>query len=156
MPGVTGTNFVLAPDYALSADQTRGLTFAALIFGIVALILVDRSRSLSIFRAISRPNRALAFVVPIVAAMLGLVMFWPRALDLFEFPPPSACISSRAPAGRAGHFSDARGVKAPVALGAALVSLPPRGGHTKKCFRKNHIALICVNASSCPKVQDYT
>ena len=76
---------MLAPDYALSADQTRGLTFAALIFGIVALILVDRSRSLSIFRAISRPNRALALVVPIVAAMLGLVMFRPRALDLFEF-----------------------------------------------------------------------
>jgi Ca2+-transporting ATPase len=83
--GVTGTIFVLAPIYALSADQTRGLTFTALIFGIVALILVDRSRSSSIFRAILRPNRALAYVVPMVAAMLGLVLFWPRALDMFEF-----------------------------------------------------------------------
>jgi Ca2+-transporting ATPase len=83
--GVTGTIFALAPNYDLTTDQVRGLTFAALIFGIVALILVDRSRSSSILTAITRPNRALAIVLPIVAAVLGVTMFWQPARDLFGF-----------------------------------------------------------------------
>lgn len=83
--GVTGTIFALAPDYGLSVDQVRGLTFAALIFGIVALILVDRSRSSSLFTAITRPNRALAVVLPIVGAVLAITMFWQPARSLFGF-----------------------------------------------------------------------
>jgi Ca2+-transporting ATPase len=63
------------------------LTFATLILGIVALILVDRSRSASIFTAILRPNRALAIVLPIVTAMLAMVLLWKPALDLFGFAP---------------------------------------------------------------------
>ena len=85
--GVSGTIFALAPSYGLSADQVRGLTFATLILGIVALILVDRSRSASIFTAILRPNRALAIVLPIVAAMLAVVLLWPPALEMFGFAP---------------------------------------------------------------------
>lgn len=83
--GVAGAIFMLSPRYGLSADQARGLTFAALIFGIMALILVDRSRSASIFMAILRPNRALAMVLPIVGAMLGVAFFWPAAMKLFGF-----------------------------------------------------------------------
>ena len=83
--GVTGAIFAMAPGYGLSIDQVRGMTFAALIFGIVALILVDRSRSASILTAITRPNRALAVVLPIVGALLGLTLFWQTARDLFGF-----------------------------------------------------------------------
>lgn len=82
---VTGLIFALAPDYGLSSDQVRAMTFAALIFSIVALILVDRSRSSSVLMAITRPNRALAIVLPIVAALLAVTQFWQPARDLFGF-----------------------------------------------------------------------
>lgn len=82
---VTATIFALAPGYGLTTDQVRGMTFAALIFAIVALILVDRSRSSSILTAITRPNRALAVVLPIVGALLAVTLFWPTARDLFRF-----------------------------------------------------------------------
>jgi P-type Ca2+ transporter type 2C len=82
---VTATIFALAPGYGLTTDQVRGMTFAALIFAIVALILVDRSRSSSILTAITRPNRALAVVLPIVGALLAVTLFWPTARDLFGF-----------------------------------------------------------------------
>jgi Ca2+-transporting ATPase len=83
--GVTAAIFALAPGYGLTTDQVRGLTFAALIFAIVALILVDRSSSSSILTAMTRPNRALMVVLPIVAAVLAVTMFWPPAIDLFGF-----------------------------------------------------------------------
>lgn len=83
--GVTATIFALAPSFGLSTDQVRGMTFAALIFGIVVLILVDRSRSSSILAAITRPNRALAIVLPIVGSLLAVTMFWQPARDLFGF-----------------------------------------------------------------------
>ena len=82
---VTATIFALAPGYGLEADQVRGLTFASLIFGIVALILVDRSMSASILTAVARPNRALAVVLPVVACLLAVTLFWQRARDLFGF-----------------------------------------------------------------------
>ncbi|MCB6180138.1 cation-translocating P-type ATPase [Rhodobacter sp. Har01] len=83
--GVTATIFTLAPGYGLTTDQVRGMTFAALVFAIVALILVDRSRSSSILTAITRPNRALAVVLPIVGALLAVTLFWQPARDLFGF-----------------------------------------------------------------------
>jgi Ca2+-transporting ATPase len=83
--GMAATIFALAPGYGLSIDQVRGLTFAALIFGIVALILVDRSRSSSILTAILRPNRALAVVLPVVVGLLSVTLFWQPARDLFGF-----------------------------------------------------------------------
>jgi P-type Ca2+ transporter type 2C len=82
---VTATIFALAPAYGMTTDQVRGMTFAALVFAIVALILVDRSRSSSILTAITRPNRALAVVLPIVGALLAVTLFWPTARDLFGF-----------------------------------------------------------------------
>jgi len=83
--GITAAIFALAPGYGLNADQARGLTFAALVLAIVALILVDRSRSSSILTAISRPNRALAVVLPVVGGLLTVTLFWPPASDLFGF-----------------------------------------------------------------------
>jgi P-type Ca2+ transporter type 2C len=52
---------------------------------IVSLILVDRSYSSSLWTAITRPNRALAVVLTIVAAVLALVLLLPSARDLFKF-----------------------------------------------------------------------
>jgi len=83
--GVTATIFMLAPGYGLDADQVRGLTFASLVLGIVALIFVDRSLSSSLITAIRRPNRALAVVLPIVAVLLAVTLFWQPARDLFGF-----------------------------------------------------------------------
>jgi len=83
--GVTATVLTLAPGYGLATAQVRGLTFASLVFCIVALILVDRSLSSSLITAIRRPNRALAVVVPIVACLLAVTMFWQPARDLFGF-----------------------------------------------------------------------
>lgn len=77
--------FVLAPGYGLSVAQVRGLTFATLVFGIVSLILVDRSRSASILTAFSRPNRALAVVLPIVGILLAVTLLWQPARDVFRF-----------------------------------------------------------------------
>ncbi len=82
---VSATVYLLAPDQGLSADQTRGLTFATLVSGVVALILVDRSLSSSILTALQRPNRALAVVVPVVAALLAVTLTWQPARDLFGF-----------------------------------------------------------------------
>lgn len=83
--GVTATVFTLGPHYGLATDQVRGLTFASLVFCILALILVDRSLSSSLITAIRRPNRALAVVVPIVACLLAVTLFWQPARDLFGF-----------------------------------------------------------------------
>ena len=55
------------------------------MLGIVALIFVDRSLSSSIVTAIRRPNRALAVVLPIVAVLLAVTLFWQPARDLFGF-----------------------------------------------------------------------
>ena len=82
---VTAAIFALAPGYGLEADQVRGLTFASLVLGIVALIFVDRSRSSSIITAIRRPNRALAVVVPLVACLLAVTLFWQPVQNLFGF-----------------------------------------------------------------------
>jgi Ca2+-transporting ATPase len=83
--GVTATIFALAPGYGLTTDQVRGLTFASLVLAIVALILVDRSRSSSILTAITRPNRALAIVLPVVAILLTVTLLWQPARDIFRF-----------------------------------------------------------------------
>jgi Ca2+-transporting ATPase len=82
---VTATIFALAPEYGLETDQVRGLTFASLVLGIVALIFVDRSLSSSLITAIRRPNRALAVVLPVVACLLAVTLFWQPARDLFGF-----------------------------------------------------------------------
>ncbi len=83
--GVVTTILFLAPDYGFDTDQVRALTFHSLVFCVVALIFVDRSVSSSIISAIIRPNRALAYVLPIVAVLLAVTIFWAQARDLFRF-----------------------------------------------------------------------
>ena len=82
---VTATIFALAPGYGLSDEQVRGLTFTTLVLGIVALIFVNRSLGASVVTALRRPNRALAVVLPVVAGLLAINLFWQPARDLFGF-----------------------------------------------------------------------
>jgi P-type Ca2+ transporter type 2C len=83
--GVAGSAAWFAPSYGLDPDQVRGLTFSTLVLGVVALILIDRSNSNSILSALLRPNKALAVVLPIVASLLAVTLFWAPARDLFGF-----------------------------------------------------------------------
>ncbi len=83
--GVVTTILFLAPGYGFDTDQVRALTFHSLVLCVVALIFVDRSVSSSIITAITRPNRALAFVVPVVAVLLAVTVFWAPARELFRF-----------------------------------------------------------------------
>ncbi len=83
--GIAGSAALFAPGYGLDPDQVRGLAFATLVLGVVALILIDRSNSNTILSALLRPNRALAVVLPIVASLLAVTLFWAPARDLFRF-----------------------------------------------------------------------
>ena len=83
--GVVTTILFLAPDYGFDTDQVRALTFHSLVLCVVALIFVDRSVSSSLITAITRPNRALAYVLPIVAVLLAVTIFWNPARELFRF-----------------------------------------------------------------------
>ena len=83
--GVVTAVLFLAPRYGFDPDQVRALTFHSLVLSVVALIFVDRSLSSSIITAITRPNRALAVALPIVAVLLAVTVFWPAARGLFRF-----------------------------------------------------------------------
>ena len=83
--GVVATILFVAPSYGFDTDQVRALTFHSLVLCVVALIFVDRSLSSSILTAITRPNRALAVALPIVAMLLAVTMLWAPARNLFRF-----------------------------------------------------------------------
>jgi len=83
--GVVTAILFFAPGYGFDTDQVRALTFHSLVLCVVALIFVDRSISSSIITALTRPNRALAVVLPIVAVLLATTLFWSPARDLFSF-----------------------------------------------------------------------
>ncbi len=74
-----------APLYGMTEGQTRALGFTSLVLSIVALIFVDRATTSSIIKAVLRPNRALAVVLPIVAVTLAIATFWPPAQAIFGF-----------------------------------------------------------------------
>jgi Ca2+-transporting ATPase len=79
--------FAVATYRGMPVDEVRALTFFALVTTIVALILVNRSTSASLRKAIRRPNLALAVVLPLVAGMLLATLFVPFLGELFRFGP---------------------------------------------------------------------
>ncbi len=85
--GLVATIFVVALGQGMPVDEVRALSFFALVTAIVALILVNRSASASLLKAIRRPNRALAIVLPIVILMLAATLLVPSISDLFRFGP---------------------------------------------------------------------
>ena len=87
--GVVAAIYLNALNRNMPVDEVRALTFTALVIAIVALILVNRSASASIIKAIRRPNLALAIVLPLVALMLAATLFIPFISALFRFKPLS-------------------------------------------------------------------
>jgi Ca2+-transporting ATPase len=65
--------------------EVRALIFFSLVAQIVALILVNRSFGPSLRDALLRKNKALGYVVVIVAAVTGLVLLLPQAQVLLKF-----------------------------------------------------------------------
>jgi Ca2+-transporting ATPase len=85
--GLVAAIYIVALDRGMHVDEVRALTFFALVISIVALILVNRSASASLLKAIWRPNRALAIVLPLVALMLATTLLIPFISKLFRFGP---------------------------------------------------------------------
>ena len=73
----------------LPVDAVRALTFVALVAVILSLVLVNRSRAVSIRAALSRPNRALVLVFLAVVVILTVGLSLPFARHLFSFDAPS-------------------------------------------------------------------
>ncbi|SON54970.1 Calcium-transporting ATPase [Hartmannibacter diazotrophicus] len=87
---VVAAIYIGSLEMGMQAEQARALTFFSLVLAIVSLILVNRSFSTSMARAILRPNAALAAVILVVALMLGVSLFWPVASSIFRFGPVPA------------------------------------------------------------------
>lgn len=65
----------------------RALTFAALVVSFLAIILANRSWTLSLLGSLRNPNPALWWVLGGTSAFLVLVLTWPVAQRLFHFAP---------------------------------------------------------------------
>lgn len=67
--------------------ETRALAFFSLVTAIIALILVNRSFSSSLWSAVFRANRILKYVLLAVLSASALSLWWPVARKLFRFGP---------------------------------------------------------------------
>jgi len=84
---LVATIFIVAFERGMPEAEVRALAFFSLVLTIAGLIFVNRSFGTSLITALRRPNRALAFVLLAVVAMLSLTLLWPFARDLFRFGP---------------------------------------------------------------------
>ena len=75
----------LARTAGFSDDQTRALTFTAMIVGDIWLIFVNRSWTLPMRKSLMQPNRALWGVLAITVIVLALALFAPPLSALFHF-----------------------------------------------------------------------
>lgn len=71
----------------LGEDQLRSLAYFALVTIVLGLVLVNRSFSSSLIRAVTRPNRALVAVVAAVALLLLSAQFVRPVAELLSFAP---------------------------------------------------------------------
>jgi len=67
------------------ADSVRALSFAALVFGNLALIFVNRSWTHTVIGGLLTKNDALWWVFGATVAMLALLFAFPGTRDLFQF-----------------------------------------------------------------------
>jgi P-type Ca2+ transporter type 2C len=79
--------FFIASGRDMPEAEVRALTFFALVLSIVSLVLVNRSYSASIIKALLRPNAVFGLVLISVVVMLALTLKWPFARELFHFGP---------------------------------------------------------------------
>lgn len=85
--GLVATIYIMAFRRGMPETESRALAFFSLVTAIVALIFVNRSFSASVLTALSRPNRAIKFVLLGVMATLTVTLMWPTARDLLRFGP---------------------------------------------------------------------
>ncbi len=71
-----------------SEDAARALTFGTLVVAFLALIMVNRSWSRTMWSMLRVGNRALVWVLAGTVILLPVIMFVPFARDLFHFAPP--------------------------------------------------------------------
>jgi Ca2+-transporting ATPase len=81
----------------IEPELARAMAFAAMVFGNVALIMVNRSHSRGVLRTVRQPNRALWTVVAGALAGLAAALYLPPMETLFGFASPgwrelSACL----------------------------------------------------------------
>jgi len=85
---------VLLYGWALSAGRSdgevRALAFAAIVFGNLALIFANRSRSRTILETLARPNPMLWWMTIGALAALALTLYVPPAAAVFRFAPLGA------------------------------------------------------------------
>jgi P-type Ca2+ transporter type 2C len=79
------TVFVTAFYGGRGEDTSRALAFATLLFANLALILSNRSWSLTMLQTLRSPNRALWWVLTGAVVFLGLVLYVPPLQSLFQF-----------------------------------------------------------------------
>ncbi|WP_428852874.1 cation-translocating P-type ATPase [Imbroritus primus] len=84
---VVGTVFVLAARSGMAEDEVRALAFFTLVSVIGALILVNRSFSASLMKALRRPNPALRWIFLAISGMLAMGLLTPSFSELFRFGP---------------------------------------------------------------------
>jgi Ca2+-transporting ATPase len=65
----------------------RAITFTSLVFGNVALIFANLSRTHSIWSTLRSPNRALWWVISGAFALLAAALYLPYVQQLFRFSP---------------------------------------------------------------------
>ncbi len=87
--GVVGGLFFLALSRGYSESLARTLTFTALIFSNIGLILINRSRSRSVVQGFSVSNRAVWWVILGALALLAVVLAAPFLRGFFRFEPIS-------------------------------------------------------------------
>jgi Ca2+-transporting ATPase len=101
---LVGSVYLIGLNRGMPEPELRALAFTALVMTNVGLILVNRSFSSSLWRAISRRNPTLWAVLAVVLPLLLAAVSWGPAEALFRFGPL--------------HLDDLA-----ICLGAALVLL---------------------------------
>jgi Ca2+-transporting ATPase len=71
-----------------SADEARTLAFLTLIAANLALIFVSRSRSESLARILTKPNRVYWWIVALASSALALAIGVPGLAEVFRFSAP--------------------------------------------------------------------
>jgi len=82
---VTVGIWIFSQKQGLPETEVRSLVFATLVMVSLTLVLTSRSFSTSLVSAIGRPNPVLWKVMTIVMSILGILMFWQPAKDIFSF-----------------------------------------------------------------------
>jgi len=81
---------VAAVQPSQGANAARALSFATLVVGFLAILLVNRSATRPLLAMLREPNRALWWILGGTAACLSLVLTVPTLRRLFSFAPLQA------------------------------------------------------------------